>query len=214
MGEDYVAEHFTPRYAPWRQRIAFVPNGDFFQAVKAGKAGVVTDEIDRFVPEGIRLKSGKVLEADIIITATGFNLNVLGDIAFSVDGRPVDLSQSVTYRGMMFTGLPNLAWVFGYFRASWTLRADIMGDFVTRLLKHMDDKGLRRVEPALRPEDADIKLGPWIDPEDFNPGYMMRGVHLMPKAGDKPEWRHTQDYWSEKDVLPVLDLEDPVFRYR
>ena len=214
MGEDYVAEHFTPRYAPWRQRIAFVPNGDFFQAVKAGKAGVVTDEIDRFVPEGVRLKSGKVLEADIIITATGFNLNVLGDIAFSVDGRPVDLSQSVTYRGMMFTGLPNLAWVFGYFRASWTLRADIMGDFVTRLLKHMDDKGLRRVEPALRPEDADMQLGPWIDPEDFNPGYMMRGVHLMPKAGDKPEWRHTQDYWSEKDVLPVLDLEDPVFQYR
>ena len=197
-----------------RQRIAFVPNGDFFQAVKAGKAGVVTDEIDRFVPEGVRLKSGKVLEADIIITATGFNLNVLGDIAFSVDGRPVDLSQSVTYRGMMFTGLPNLAWVFGYFRASWTLRSDIMGDFVTRLLKHMDDKGLRRVEPALRPEDADMKLGPWIDPEDFNPGYMMRGVHLMPKAGDKPEWRHTQDYWSEKDVLPVLDLEDPVFQYR
>ena len=191
-----------------------MPNGDFFQAVKAGKAGVVTDEIDRFVPEGVRLKSGKVLEADIIITATGFNLNVLGDIAFSVDGRPVDLSQSVTYRGMMFTGLPNLAWVFGYFRASWTLRADIMGDFVTRLLKHMDDKGLRRVEPALRPEDADMKLGPWIDPEDFNPGYMMRGVHLMPKAGDKPEWRHTQDYWSEKDVLPVLDLEDPVFQYR
>jgi cation diffusion facilitator CzcD-associated flavoprotein CzcO len=114
----------------------------------------------------------------------------------------------------MFTGLPNLAWVFGYFRASWTLRADIMGDFVTRLLKHMDEKGLRRVEPALRPEDADIKLGPWIDPEDFNPGYMMRGVHLMPKAGDRPEWRHTQDYWSEKDVLPVLDLEDPIFRYR
>lgn len=214
LGDDYVAEHFTPRYDPWRQRIAFVPNGDFFQAVKAGKAGVVTDEIDRFVPEGIRLKSGKVLEADIIITATGFNLNVLGDIAFSVGGRPVDLSQSVTYRGMMFTGLPNLAWVFGYFRASWTLRADLMGDFVTRLLKHMDEKGLRRVEPALRPEDAGMKLGPWIDETEFNPGYLMRGVHLMPKAGDKPEWRHTQDYWSEKDLLPNLDLEDAVFRYR
>ena len=214
LGEEYVAEHFTPRYDPWRQRIAFVPNGDFFQAVKAGKAGVVTDEIDRFVAEGIRLKSGKVLEADIIITATGFNLNVLGDIAFSVDGQPVDLSQSVTYRGMMFTGLPNLAWVFGYFRASWTLRADLMGDFVTRLLHYMDEKGLRRVEPALRPEDADMKLGPWIDETEFNPGYLMRGVHLMPKAGDKPEWRHTQDYWSEKDLLPNLDLDDPIFRYR
>jgi cation diffusion facilitator CzcD-associated flavoprotein CzcO len=175
---------------------------------------VVTDEIDRFVPEGIRLKSGKVLEADIIITATGFNLNVLGDIAFSVDDRPVDLSQSVTYRGMMFTGLPNLAWVFGYFRASWTLRADLMGDFVTRLLHYMDEKGLCRVEPALRPEDADMKLGPWIDETEFNPGYLMRGVHLMPKAGDKPEWRHTQDYWSEKDLLPNLDLDDPIFRYR
>lgn len=213
LDDDYVAKHFTPSYAPWRQRICFVPNGDFFDAIKAGQASVVTDEIDRFVPEGIRLKSGDVLEADLIITATGFNLNVLGDIAFSIDNEPLDLAQTVTYRGMMFTGVPNLIWVFGYFRASWTLRADLIGDFVPRLLHHMDEKGARRVALALRPEDGDMPLGPWIDPDNFNPGYLTRGLHLMPKSGAKREWRHTQDYWSEKDEFPQIDLDDPAFVY-
>ncbi|MFN3522559.1 MAG: flavin-containing monooxygenase [Phenylobacterium sp.] len=214
LGEDYVARHFTPSYDPWRQRICFVPNGDFFEAIKAGKASVVTDEIERFTPEGIRTKSGETLDADIIVTATGFDLSVLGGIDFSIDNAPLDLSKSVTYRGMMFTGVPNLIWVFGYFRASWTLRADLIGDFVPRLLRHMDAKGVRRVEPVLRAEDEEMELGPWVDPGDFNPGYLMRSMHLMPKSGSKPEWRHTQDYWSEKDVFPAIDLDGPEFRYR
>jgi cation diffusion facilitator CzcD-associated flavoprotein CzcO len=211
--EEAVKAHFTPSYRPWRQRIAFVPDGDLFQGVAAGKASVVTDEIDRFTEKGILLKSGKTLEADIIITATGFNLNVLGDIAFAIDGKPLDLAETVTYRGMMFTGVPNLVWVFGYFRASWTLRADLIGDFVCRLLGHMKTRGAKRVTPVLRPRDKDMTLGPWIDPENFNPGYLMRGMHLLPKSGDKPEWRHTQDYWAEKDDLPAIDLDDPAFDY-
>ena len=121
---DYdVATHFTPRYRPWRQRIAFIPDGDFLEAIRAGKASVVTDEIESFTEGGILLRSGETLEADIIITATGFHLSVLGDIDFSIDGEPLVFSDTVTYRGMMFTGVPNMAWVFGYFRASWTLRA-------------------------------------------------------------------------------------------
>ena len=214
LGEDYdVDKHFTPRYRPWRQRIAFVPNGDLFQGIASGKASVVTDEIERFTENGILLKSGETLEADIIVTATGFDLNVLGDIDFHIDGKPLDFSQTVNYRGMMFTGVPNLIWVFGYFRASWTLRADLIGDFVPRLLNHMKAKGAKRVVPALRPEDKDMALEPWIDPENFNPGYLMRGMHLLPKSGNKPEWRHTQDYWAEKDELPAIDLDDKAFVY-
>lgn len=214
LDDDYVAKHFTPSYDPWRQRICFVPNGDFFEAIKAGKASVVTDEIDRFTSTGVRLKSGETLEADIVVTATGFNLSVLGDIDFSIDNAPVDFSKTVTCRGMMFTGVPNLVWVFGYFRASWTLRADLIGDFVPRLLRHMDELGAKRVEPRLRPEDADMELRPWIDPENFNPGYLTRSLHLMPKSGTKPEWRHTQDYWSEKEAFPAIDLAGPEFLYR
>ncbi|HEY9236748.1 MULTISPECIES: flavin-containing monooxygenase [Phenylobacterium] len=213
LGDEYVAKHFTPSYAVWRQRICFVPNGDFFESIKAGKASVVTDTIDRFTEAGIQLSSGETLDADIIVTATGFNLNVLGDIQFSIDNEPLDLSKTVTYRGMMFTGVPNLIWVFGYFRASWTLRADLIGDFVPRLLKHMDAKGSRSVTVALRPEDQEMPLGDWIDQENFNPGYLMRGMHLMPRSGAKREWRHTQDYWSEKDEFPLIDLDDRAFVY-
>jgi cation diffusion facilitator CzcD-associated flavoprotein CzcO len=214
LGPDFdVASHFTPRYRPWRQRIAFIPDGDFLEAIRAGNASVVTAEIESFTETGILLRSGKVLDADIIITATGFNLNVLGDIDFAIDGKPLVFSDTVTYRGMMFTGVPNMAWVFGYFRASWTLRADLVADFVCRLLNHMKQKGVRQVTPTLRPEDADMPLLDWIDPENFNPGYMMRGMHLLPKRGDKPEWQHTQDYWTEKDELPAADLEDGSFIY-
>ena len=214
LGQDYdVATHFTPRYRPWRQRLAFIPEGDLFQGIAAGRASVVTDEIERFVATGVQLKSGKLLEADIIVTATGFNLNVLGDIAFTIDGKPLVFSDTVTYRGMMFTGVPNMAWVFGYFRASWTLRSDLVADFVCRLLNHMKQKGARQVTPALRPEDRGMTLLPWIDPENFNPGYLMRGMHLLPKRGDKPEWQHTQDYWHEKDELPAIDLDDAAFVY-
>ena len=145
LGPDYDIEtHFTPKYRPWRQRIAFVPDADLFEGIRSGKASVVTDEIERFTERGILLKSGKMLEADIIITATGFNLNVLGDIAFMIDGKPLDFAQTVTYRGMMFTGVPNMVWVFGYFRASWTLRTDLVADFVCRLLAHMKHKGAKQ----------------------------------------------------------------------
>jgi len=214
LGPDYdVKTHFTPTYRPWRQRIAFVPEGDLFKGISAGLATVVTDEIDRFIEKGILLKSGKVLEADIIVTATGFNISVLGDIAFTVDGKPVDFANTVTYRGMMFTGVPNMAWVFGYFRASWTLRVDLLGDFVCRLLNHMKKRGKRKVTVALRPEDKDMPILSWIDPENFNPGYLMRSMHLLPKRGDKPEWQHTQDYWAEKKDIPAIELDAKEFVY-
>jgi cation diffusion facilitator CzcD-associated flavoprotein CzcO len=214
LGPDYdIDTHFTPKYRPWRQRIAFVPDGDIFKGLTAGKASMVTDEIETFTEKGILLKSGKELEADIIITATGFNLSVLGDIKFVVDGKPLDFAQTVTYRGMMFTGVPNMVWIFGYFRASWTLRADLIGDFVCRLLNHMKKKGAKRVTVALRPQDKDMPLLPWMDPENFNPGYLMRSMHLLPKRGDKPEWQHSQDYWAEKDALPKIDLDEAAFKY-
>jgi len=208
-----VERHFTPTYRPWQQRLAFVPDGDLFAGISAGKASMVTDEIDTFTEKGIRTKSGQELEADIIITATGFNLSVLGDIEFTLDGTPLNLSHTVTYRGMMFTGVPNLLWIFGYFRASWTLRADLISDFVCRLLRHMDEQGASRVTPTLRPQDADMPIGPWMDPGNFNPNYLMRSMHLLPQAGDKPEWQHTQDYWFEKDALPAAALDDGCLSY-
>ena len=214
LGPDHDVEpHFTPTYRPWRQRLAFVPDGDLFAAIRSGKASVVTDEIERFSETGILLKSGKALDADIVITATGFHLCVLGDIEFTIDGKPLVFSDTVTYRGMMFTGIPNMAWVFGYFRASWTLRADLVADFVCRLLNHMKQTGARRVEVALRPEEQDMPRLSWIDTENFNPGYVLRGMHLLPKRGDRPEWQHTQDYWTEKDAFPAIDLNDKTFVY-
>jgi cation diffusion facilitator CzcD-associated flavoprotein CzcO len=213
IGSEATAAHFTPTYRPWRQRIAFVPDGDIFQNVAAGKASVVTGHIDRFTETGILLKSGEALEADIIITATGFNLNVLGDIDFAIDGEPLDFAKTVTYRGMMFTGVPNMVWVFGYFRASWTLRADLIADFVCRLIKHMKQHQARKVTVALRAQDRDMKLSSWIDPENFNAGYLMRGLHLLPQRGEKPEWQHTQDYWAERTQLPAIDLHDEAFVY-
>jgi cation diffusion facilitator CzcD-associated flavoprotein CzcO len=214
LGPDFdIATHFTPKYRPWQQRLAFVPEGDLFKGIASGKASIVTDHIDRFTEKGVLLKSGETLDADIVITATGFNLSVLGDIAFTIDGKPLDFSETVTYHGMMFTGVPNLLWIFGYFRASWTLRVDLLGDFVCRLLNHMDKKGVKRVTPALRPEDDDMPLLPWMDPENFNPGYLMRSMHLLPKRGDKPEWQHTQDYWAERELIPAIDLDDAAFLY-
>ncbi len=215
LGPDYdVEKHFTPRYMPWRQRLAFIPDGDLFQGIKAGKATVVTDEIETFNETGILLKSGQQLDADIIVTATGFNLSVLGDITFTRDGDAIDFAKTVTYRGMMFTGVPNLLWVFGYFRASWTLRADLIGDFVCRLLAHMDELGVNSVTPALRDIDVTDPVLPWMDPENFNPGYLQRSMHLLPKRLDKPEWQHTQDYWVEKESLPAADLDDGCLIYK
>ena len=209
LGDDYDVEtHFTPSYRPWQQRLAYIPDGDLFRGIASGKASMVTDVIETFTPTGVVTRNGTVIDADIVVTATGFNLSVLGDIPFEVDGSPVTWSDTVTYRGMMFTGVPNLAWIFGYFRASWTLRVDLMGDFICRMLCHMESKGARRVTPRLRPEDADMPIGMWMDEDNFNPNYIKRSQHLMPRAGNKSEWMHNQDYWFEKEELPRTDLED------
>jgi cation diffusion facilitator CzcD-associated flavoprotein CzcO len=214
LGADYDVEtHFSPKYRPWRQRIAFIPDGDLFRSIASKKASVVTDEIETFTPKGILTKAGRHLDADIVVTATGFELNALGDIEFSIDGEPLRFSDRMTYHGMMFTGVPNMAWIFGYFRSSWTLRVDLVADFVCRLLVHMKAKRHARVTPSLRPEDEGMSILPWIDAEDFNPGYVIRGMHLLPKRGDKPEWRHSQDYWTDKDALPAIDLEDGALVY-
>lgn len=213
-GQDFEFEpHFTPRYRPWQQRLAFCPDGDIFQAAAAGKLTVVTDTIDTFTPKGVRTDSGEEIEADIIVAATGFKLSVMGEIPFEVDGQPVNWHDTITYRGMMFTGVPNMVWVFGYFRASWTLRVDLLGDFVCRLLQHMDAQGARRVEVALREEDAEMPLLPWIEQDNFNPGYLMRDLDRLPRRGDKPEWRHNQDYWSEREEIPRIDLDGSEFVY-
>ena len=214
LGDDFdVERHFGPAYRPWQQRLAFVPDGDLFEGIASGKASVVTDQIETFTEKGVRLASGDELVADVIITATGFELNVLGDIAFTIDGEPLVFSDTVTYHGMMFTGVPNLVWIMGYFRASWTLRADLIGDFVCRLLTHLDELGVRRVEPRLLPEEEGLERLPWMDPDNFNPGYLMRAMHLLPKRLDRPEWQHTQDYWLEKELLPAIDLDDGRLRY-
>ncbi|WP_238147229.1 flavin-containing monooxygenase [Rhizorhabdus dicambivorans] len=212
--QDFEFEpHFTPRYRLWQQRLAFCPGGDIFKAAVAGQLTVVTDEIDTFTEEGVRTKSGELIEADIIVAATGFNLLMMGGIRFTVDEQPVDWNSTVTYRGMMFTGVPNLVWVMGYFRASWTLRVDMLGHFVCRLLNHMDAVGAKRVDVVLRQEDRDMPLLPWIDEDNFSPNYLVRGLGQMPRSGDKPEWRHNQDYWAERDEIPYIDLTGSEFVY-
>ncbi|GCL60965.1 flavin-containing monooxygenase [Pseudaquabacterium pictum] len=203
-----VDQHFNPRYRPWQQRIAFVPDADLFKAVRSGQAAVVTDQIETFTSDGLQLQSGALLQADVVVTATGFHLNVLGDIQFSIDGRPLDFAQTVAWNGALFTGVPNLAWVFGYLRASWTLRADLMGDLVCRLLQQMDARGASVVQPVLRPQDADMARLPWITADNFSAGYMQRGVALLPQQGDRAPWLHTQDYASERHTLPQADLDD------
>jgi cation diffusion facilitator CzcD-associated flavoprotein CzcO len=205
--------HFTPRYRVWQQRLAFCPEGDIFKAAVAGKLTVVTDEIDRFTASGVRTASGEEIEADLIVAATGFRLSVMGDIPFTVDGERVNWHDTVTYRGMMFTGVPNMVWVMGYFRASWTLRVDMVADFVCNLLNRMHESGKRRVEVGPRPEDEGMELLPWIESENFNPGYLMRGLDQLPRRGDRAEWRHNQDYWLEKDAFPRIDLAGAEFAY-
>lgn len=209
LGDDYDVEtHFTPSYEPWRQRLAFVPDGDLFKGINSGKASMCTDNIESFNENGILLKSGKQLDADIIISATGFHLSVLGDIEFSVDGKPVDFSETTTYRGCMFSDVPNMAWVFGYFRASWTLRADLISELMCRMFNHMKGKDSTVVTPTLREMDKNMASLPWIDPDNFNPGYLQRGMHAMPKQGDQEPWIFTQDYNLEKTEFPAANLDD------
>ena len=214
LGEDFdVDTHFNPRYEPWHQRIAIIPEGDLFDGIKKGQISVVTNQIEAFNETGIELASGEILEADIIITATGFNMNVLGDIDFRIDNVPLDIAKSVTYRGIMFSGVPNMVQVFGYFRASWTLRVDLIADFVCRLLGHMQEIGAASVTPVLRDEDQNMKLSPLIDPRDFNPGYLNRMIDELPRQGDHDPWLNAANYYVERDSLPHADLDDGTLRY-
>ncbi len=210
-----VDKHFTPRYPLGKQRICRVPEGDLFTVIGSGKASVVTDTIDAFTETGIRLHSGDVLEADIIVTATGFHLSVMGDIPFFVDGRPVDWASTVTYHGIMFTGVPNLAYIFGYFRASWTLRVDLVSDLICQLFEYMDERGAAMVTPVLRDGEADMPLRPWTDPDDFNPGYLLRSIHKVPRQGDRMPWRGTDvGYHEETGILPAADFEDGTLSFK
>jgi cation diffusion facilitator CzcD-associated flavoprotein CzcO len=215
VGEDFdIGTHFTPSYRPWQQRIAYVLDGDLFKSIASGKVTVVTDGIDRLTEKGILTLSGQELEADIIVTATGFNLSVMGDINFDVDGEAVDFGSTFTYRGIMNSGVPNMAAMFGYFRTSWTMRVDLVSDFVCRLLNHMDSKDALSCTPMLSKEEAAMQPRPWIEPEEFNPGYMQRGLHLLPNQGDREPWVLNANYFVEKDELPAANLDDGSLLYK
>jgi monooxygenase len=208
-----IGKHFMPRYRPWQQRIAIVPDGDLFAALREGKASIVTDTIETFTEHGIKVSSGEEIPADVVVSATGFNLSVLGDVAFTVDGDPVDFTEHVTWRGIMINGVPNMAYVFGYFRHSWTLRVDLVADLVGRLLANMQEKGATMVVPVLRTEDADMQLRPFSDPENFNAGYVMRSQHILFKQGDRQPWIHMLEHDEERQILPAADLDDGTLVY-
>ena len=206
LGSDYVDKHFTPDYFPWDQRLCLIPDGDLFEAIKCGKAAVATGTIARITPRGVLLESGEEIEADILVTATGLQLAVLGGVVFSADGAPVDPPDRLNYKGMMLSDMPNFAFVFGYVNASWTLRADLTCQYVCRLLKRMDELGMRQCTARLRDEDKDMKLEPWI--VGFTPGYMARSMHLFPKQGNRDPWRNTQNYLQDRKLVLRERLED------
>ena len=213
LGPDYneLQKHFVPSYNPWDQRLCLVPDGDFFAAIRSGKASVVTDRIDAFTESGIRLQSGEQLDADIIISATGLDLLVLGDIDISVDGEPVDIAKTFTYKGVMNSGVPNMISTFGYINASWTLRADLIAEYACRVINHLDETGHRQCVPLLRDEDRDMTALPWIS--DFSSGYLQRVLHLLPKQGDHAPWTNLQDYDLDKKRFRDDPLEDGVLMF-
>lgn len=212
LGPEYdVDKHFTPDYNPWDQRLCLVPDADLFKAIKSGKAAIATDQIERFTVRGLKLGSGEELEADIIVTATGLNLVVLGGAEFKVDGAPVNFPDTYTYKGLMFSEVPNLAHIMGYINASWTLRSELVAEYVCRLLNHMDALGVRQCTPRLRGQDAGMTKRPMI--EGFSPGYMRRGMHLFPKQGDHDPWRNTQNYALDKKTIRRAPLDDGVLNF-
>ena len=211
LPEDFdVDTHLTPSYSPWKERLCLLPDGDMFAAISSGKAAIVTGEIETFVEQGIVLKSGEVLAADIVVAATGIELCALGKVQFVVDGRDIDLSQTWTYQGVMISELPNLAWSFVYIRTSWTMRSDMIAHYVCRLLRYMEDAGVRQCTPTLRAQDAGMNGKGFIDEDDFSPGYMRRGVSRLPKQSYRGPWTNIQDYYVEKDILPDLGFDDDV----
>ncbi|MDE2457563.1 MAG: alpha/beta hydrolase fold domain-containing protein, partial [Burkholderiales bacterium] len=208
LGPDFdVARHFTPRYKPWDQRLCLLPDGDLFEALRAGRASVATDEIETFTATGIRLRSGRELAADLVVAATGLDLNVLGDIRVSLDGRPCDLGQALVYKGLMYGGIPNLASTFGYTNASWTLKADLTSRYVCRLLNHMERKGWQVATPQ---REAGLETEPFLG---FTSGYVQRAIERLPKQGTKRPWRLYQNYALDWLMLRLGRVDDGVMAF-
>jgi len=204
LGPDYdIATHFTPRYNPWDQRLCLVPDADLFETIKAGKATVVTDTIDRFTDRGIRLTSGKTLDADVVVTATGLRMQLLSDVAFSVDGAKRDLSKTLLYKGMMYSDVPNLASSFGYTNASWTLKADLTSMYVCRMLNVMAKRKLRQATPRIGATAMDEE--PFLD---FSSGYVQRAIHALPKQGSRKPWKLNQNYALDIMALKFGSVDD------
>jgi len=209
LGPEYdIATHFTPRYNPWDQRLCLVPDGDLFRAIREKRASVVTSEIDTFTQRGIRLKDGRELEADIVVTATGLVLQVVGGLEVSVDGRAVDFANTLTYKGMMYADVPNMASAFGYTNASWTLKCDLTCEYVCRLINYMDRHIFRQCMP--HNDDPEITAQPSLD---FSSGYVQRSVAKMPKQGSKRPWRLYQNYVLDIVTLRYGKVDDGVMRY-
>jgi monooxygenase len=203
-----VDTHFTPSYDPWDQRMCLVPDGDLFDAISAGRASVVTDHVEGFVEHGVQLRSGRVLDADLVVTATGLNLLALGGVRFTVDGRDVETAETMSYRGMMLSGVPNMAVAFGYTNASWTLKSDLTCAYVCRLLAYMDERGYVQCTPIN--DDPSIVEEPFID---FSSGYVQRAIHLFPKQGSKKPWRLHQNYALDLVSLRYGSFEDGALRF-
>jgi monooxygenase len=203
-----IDKHFKPRYNPWDQRLCAVPNGDLFKAISAGSASVVTDRIATFTERGIELESGVELEADIIVTATGFNLLVLGGMRLGVDGEGVEFPKTTAYKGMMLSGVPNFAFSVGYTNASWTLKADLTSEYVCRLLDHMDAHGYRRCVPEVA--DPSLATQPMID---FSSGYVRRAIDQFPKQGSKEPWRLRQNYVLDIRTIRHGRIDDGTMRF-
>ncbi|WP_084580683.1 flavin-containing monooxygenase [Sphingomonas azotifigens] len=203
LGHDYdVATHFTPSYNPWDQRLCLVPDADLFAALREGRAEVVTDQIERFTPDGLRLASDRELAADLVVTATGLEVQLMGGIPVMVDGRLVDWSERLTYKGMMFSGVPNFAIAFGYTNASWTLKADLTARYVTRLLNAMASRGIRQVTPQ---PAGPVEAQPFLD---FTSGYVRRALSLLPRQGHRKPWRVHQSYTRDLMALSFGGIDD------
>jgi monooxygenase len=209
LGPDYdVDTHFTPRYNPWDQRMCLVPDGDLFVAINQGKAAVVTDEIDAITPTGVKLRSGRELPADIIVTATGLNLVAFGDIQLTVDGRDINPAKTLNYKGTMYGGIPNLASTFGYTNASWTLKSELTCDYICRVLNHMDKGGYQVCVP--QNDDPTIQEEPWLN---LSSGYISRVSDKLPKQGSKTPWKLHQNYVRDIISLKFGSVDDGVLKY-
>ena len=209
LGADYDREHWTPRYAPWDQRLCVVPDGDLLTAIKDGTASIVTDHIETFTEQGIALKSGQELPADIIVTATGISLIPLGGIDITVDGKPFEPGQTLGYKGVLFRDLPNFASAFGYINASWTLKAELAGRYVCRLLNYMHKHGYTQCTPRLN--DPSVTTSQWWE---LSSGYVARSRDLLPKQGSKAPWKLHQNYVSDLFSMRLGTLEDGVLEFR